>query len=271
MDDDHYIPFLKNAHIDTTSFQNGLREEIIKNPAINDETLAGIIYDRAIAKIIKEPSEPSENALICRYLTPAKFIKFIDSRQIDFTNATQFSDKWECVIPEDYNNAVLAILGEFNRSGTAWGKHVRNKASSWYISCWTQLEEYFDDHLMWVNYAGGSDGIGITIRYSQLKAHIPVSLKTIDSNRKFQSGLVNYYQNQTISLLPFNKHPMFKNEKEVRFAFCSVNAKLEPISVEDIFSMFGVRISPAAKPEYAELIRRIWCKYGGADRIQHPE
>lgn len=118
--------------------------------------------------------------LICRYLSPAKFIQFLDTREIAFPTANQFSDKWECVVPEDYNNAVLRIFHELNRSGFIWANYVREKASTWNVSCWTELDNYFDDHLMWSSYAEGNHGIGITIRYGQLKDHLISSVKDLD-------------------------------------------------------------------------------------------
>jgi hypothetical protein len=120
---------------------------------------------------------------------------------------------------------------------------------------------------MWEAYAGGSDGIGITIRYGQLKSYLMKPVLEIAQDGQLQCGRVNY---ESISLLPFNKHYMFRNEKEVRFAFRSRESKMELISVEEIFDLFGVRISPDAEPRHAEMIRRMWLSYGGKDRIQHP-
>lgn len=267
MDDDHYIANAKNAHIDTSGFENEILAEVRKNSGIEDEALVELIYDKVFSKTAAAPVDPGDDVLICRYLTPAKFIKFLDTRQIAFPIATQFSDRRECTIPEDYDHAVLRTFAKLNRSGMIWAKYVRSKASSWNISCWTELHDSFDDHLMWETYAGGSDGIGITIRYSQLKSYLLNSVKGIDLDGQLQCGRVNY---ETISLLPFNKHYMFRNEKEVRFAFRSYDSKVALISVEEIFNLFGVRISPAAEPRHAEMIRRMWLNYGGKDRIQYP-
>jgi hypothetical protein len=267
MDDDHYIANAKNAHIDTSEFVEEILAEVRNNTGIEDEALVELIYDTAFSKTAAEPADPGDDVLICRYLTPTKFIKFLDTRQIAFPIATQFSDKRECVVPEDYDHAVLRTFAKLNRSGTIWAKCVRSKASAWNISCWTELHDYFDDHLMWEAYAGGSDGIGITIRYGQLKNYLLNSVREIAKDGQLQCGRVNY---ETISLLPFNKHYMFRNEKEVRFAFRSCHSKMALISVEEIFDHFGVRISPAAEPRHAEMIRRMWLSYGGKDRIQHP-
>ncbi len=267
MDDDHYIANAKNAHIDTSKFEEEILAEVRNNSGIEDKALVELIYDKAFSETAAAPVEPGNGVLICRYLTPTKFIKFLDTRQIAFPIATQFSDRRECAVPEDYDHAVLRTFENLNRSGTIWAKHVRSKAFAWNISCWTELHDYFDDHLMWKTYAGGSDGIGITIRYDQLKCYLKNSVREIAQDGQLQCGRVNY---ETISLLPFNKHYMFRNEKEVRFAFQSCESKMELISVEKIFDLFGVRISPDAEHRHAEMIRRMWLSYGGNDRIQHP-
>jgi hypothetical protein len=267
MNDDHYIANPKNAHIDTSEFEQEILAEVKNNTGIEDEALVELIYDKAFSKIAVAPVHPEDDVLICRYLTPTKFIKFLDTRQIAFPIATQFSDRRECAVPEDYDHAVLRTFAKLNCSGTIWAKHVRSMASAWNISCWTELHDYFDDHLMWEAYAGGSDGIGITIRYGQLKSYLMSSVREIAQDGQLQCGRVNY---ETISLLPFNKHYMFRNEKEIRFAFRSGESKMQLISVEKIFDFFGVRISPDAEPRHADMIRRMWLSYGGKDRIQHP-
>jgi hypothetical protein len=227
------------------------------------------VVQRFLNKTAAAPFEPDDDVLICRYLTPTKFIKFLDTRQIAFPIATQFSDKRECAIPEDYDHAVLRTFAKLNRSETIWAQYVRSKASNWNISCWTELHDYFDDHLMWKVYAEGNDGIGITIRYGQLKQHLLTSIKEMAKDRQLHCGRMNY-KSETISLLPLNKRNIFQNEKEIRFAFQSCESKMELISAKEIFDLFGVRISPAADPSHAEMIRRMWLKYGGLDRIQHP-
>ena len=267
IDDDHYIANANNAHINTSEFEKEILAEVINNTGIEDEALVELIYEKAFSKTSVAPVEPGDDVLICRYLTPTKFIKFLDTRQIAFPIATQFSDRWECTVPEDYDQAVLKTFKNLNRSGEIWAKYVKSKASSWNISCWTELYKYFDDHLLWEAYAGGSDGIGITIRYGQLKSYLMNSVREIAQDGQLQCGRVNY---ETISLLPFNKHHIFRNENEVRFAFQSYDSAMALISIEEIFDLFGVRISPAAEPIHAEMIRRMWLNYGGKDRIHHP-
>ena len=100
-----------------------------------------------------------------------------------------------------------------------------------------------------------------------IKSYLLNAVKELAVDGRLQCGQVNY---ESISLLPFNKHNMFRNEKEIRFAFRSYNSKLALISVDEIFDLFGVRISPAAEHRHAETIRRMWISHGGKDRVQHP-
>jgi hypothetical protein len=258
--DDHYIVNLKNAHINTSEIEKDILKlaETYKSDKRKD---LESIYNLIFSTIELEPKEPSKDQLICRYLTLDKFLQFIDSRSINFPIATQFSDSRDCLIPEDYDNAVLKVFHRLGISGDVWCDFVKEKAREWNVSCWTQLNDHFDDHLMWDSYAGGSQGVGITVRYGTLKESLNASVSTL------HCGRVNY---ETLSLLPFNKHYTYHNEKEVRFAFRSSSKKLESISVDNIFSSLGVRISPSATTEHHDMIESLWIRYGGEDRIQWP-
>lgn len=265
LEDDHYIANSRNAHIDTSAFEKELIDRLsgLEGAAEVYES----VYESVFSRTNVAPPEPDGDRLVCRYLTPAKFLRFVNSRLVAFPEATQFSDRWECSIPADYNNAILRVLGKMDKSTTGWTGYVRMKAAGWNVSCWTQLADYFDDHLMWDSYADGPQGVGVTVRYGPLKAHLAGAVKQLDVDGQLQSGLVNY---QTLSILPFNKHYMFRNEKEVRFAFRGFQPGATSVSVDEIFNLFGIRISPAATEEHHDMVRTLWLRYGGEDRIQWP-
>lgn len=265
--DDHYIANPENAHIDTSDFEEKLRAKISDLQGGSDEEIYECVYNQVFRRTNVAPPKPGDNDLLCRYLTPIKFLRFVDSRLLNFPLATQFADPWECSIPEDYNDAIVGILETLNLSISGWTTYVRTRASEWNVSCWTRLENYFDDHLMWSAYAGGIDGVGITVRYRDLRALLEQAARELDMAGQLQSGLVNY---ETLSLLPFNKHRMFRNENEVRFAFRNFQPGATSISVDKIFDSFGVRISPAAPVQHRDMIRKLWLGYGGQDRIQWP-
>jgi len=267
LEDDHYVPNSNNAHIDTSAFELHVRTLLTEAQSRTEDALEAV-YSHAFSTLSAAPQEPSDSTLICRYLSPAKFLQFLHTQCVNFPAATQFSDHWECRVPDDYQVAVLKILNEFGSSGDAWSNLVRQKAALWSVSCWTQLDHYFDDHLMWSAYAGGPQGIGITIRYGLLKDSLAKSAAQLANDGVLHSGCVNY---ENLSLLPFNKHYMFRNEREIRFAFRTSCSSAHSISIEDVFDSFGVRISPAATIDHRDVVRRLWLSFGGTDRIQWPQ
>lgn len=266
--DDHYIANAQNAHIDTSSFERDILDQLSQSDDNTTDEIFEKIYDLAFSMTKMTPEQLPDAQLICRYLSPTKFLKFLDTRHINFPMATQFTDQWECRIPEDYDNAVLRVLKSLRLQGDVWYNLVKMKAAEWRISCWIQLDDYFDDHLMWDSYAGGSQGVGVTVRYGALKDALVKSAAQHDIDGTLQSGKVSY---EALSLLPFNKHHIFRNEKEVRFAFRAFQPSAKSVSINEIFCLFGVRISPAATQEHHDMIRKLWIRYGGEDRIQWPQ
>jgi hypothetical protein len=120
---------------------------------------------------------------------------------------------------------------------------------------------------MWNSYAGGPQGVGITVRYGVLKDSLAKSVRALAADGVLHSGSVNY---EALSLMPFNKHYMFRHEREVRFAFGTKCSRAHSVSVDDIFDSFGIRLSPAATVEHRDLMSRLWLSFGGVDRVQWP-
>jgi hypothetical protein len=265
LEDHHYIPNSRNAHIDTSAFERRVREELSGR---RGEDALEFIYNLAFSKLSVTPNEPDEDQLVCRYLSPAKFLQFAHTRRVYFPAATQFSDPWECRVPQDYEVSILRVLYELNISAEAWSGLVKRKAACWSVSCWTQLDDPCDDHLMWDSYAGGPQGVGITVRYGVLKESLAESVKPLAADGVLHSGRVNY---RALSFMPFNKHYMFRNEREVRFAFGAIYSGARCVSIDDIFGAFGVRISPAATVGHRDMVRRLWLSFGGVDRVQWPQ
>lgn len=263
VEDDHYIANPENAHIDTSAFEKAACVQLAASTS-NGEALDSI-YDDIIARTTIRPPEPDDGQLICRYLSLEKFLQFLHTRSIYFPSATQFSDFRESRVPEDYDNAVSRILHRLNIRADDWANLVRRRAAAWKISCWTQLDNHFDDHLMWDSYAGGALGVGITVRYGILRDGLAKSTPNLAVDGRLHSGSVNY---KTLCLLPFNKHFMFHNERETRFAFRASKDGACSVSVAEIFGSFGIRISPDATQGHYDMIRDLWLKYEGEDRVQ---
>jgi hypothetical protein len=266
VEDDHYVPNSKNAHIDTSEFEKRVRQQLSEGEVGVDEVLESV-YNLVFSRFSRPPREPDDDKLICRYLSPTKLLQFLHTRRVNFPAATQFSDPWECRVPEDYENAVLTVLCELGVSVESWNGLIRRKAGCWKISCWTEIDDYWDDHLMWEAYAGGPQGVGITVRYGVLKNSLAPAVGSLAADGVLHSGRVNY---EELCLLPFNKHYMFRNEREVRFAFNTTGSSAQSVSIDEIFGSFGVRVSPVATVEHYEMVRRLWLSFGGVDRVQLP-
>ena len=148
IDDDHYIPDCHNAHLNLDWFEERLGEIAQSRfPDESDDKVLQQFCDTTIRCINNEPEEPSDDQLICRYLTPLKYLWFVSSKTLRFTNAARFEDPRECFPPDDYDNAVNTVLRKYNLSYNQWQNQLRKIKEKWLVSCWTTIDEYHDDYL----------------------------------------------------------------------------------------------------------------------------
>lgn len=268
MVDDHYIADANNAHIDTSEFESELHE-LFGTPIGRDLSYAEFcpkIHDLIEAKVSISPNEPSDNQLICRYLSPTKFLWFISEIEIFFGMASNFDDARDSAIPEDYNRCVQYFLMKKNVTSSAWDEHVRRMQSRWLVSCWTEITNHHDDHLLWHKYAGGDYGVGITMRYGILRDLFRRALGDDPNTEGLFAGYVSY--EQPLKIAPFNKRRIFRNEKEIRFVSRTDILDNKRIGIADLKSEIGLRLSPETSNYHHDAIRDIWLRLGGGDRIQ---
>ena len=269
--DTHYVADPYNAHIDTSNFENWLNEEVAHKP--KDDWWPAI-YGEVVRLISNSPKEPADDTLICRYLTPDNFFRFIEDTALHFTNATAFEDRRDCSLPDDYNDCVLEFLPTQGiKDARLWEEYAEQMRAQWFVSCWTELTDHYDDYLLWYTYTRSRLGVGITVRYHQLRHHL---------NRLYDSGQlgndvtepiageVEYIRSEKWQLrtLPFNKQRRFGSEKEIRFAFQSKTTKNSGIraDIADLKRCFGLRFSPDVPLVYVNSVREVWGKWGGEDR-----
>lgn len=267
MVDDHYIANANNAHIDTSDFESELHE-LFDTPIGRDLSHAELyskIHDLIETKISISPDEPSDDRLICRYLSPTKFLWFISEIEIFFGRASNFDDARDSAIPEDYNRCVQHYLMKRNVTSSAWDEHVRRVQSLWLVSCWTEITDHHDDHLLWHKYAGGDYGVGITMRYGILRDLFQRELGDDPDTEGLFAGYVSY--EQPLKIAPFNKRRIFRNEKEIRFTSRTDILNNKRIGIAELKSEIALRISPEASLSHREAIRDIWLRLGGKDRI----
>lgn len=269
MIDDHYIATSDNKLIDTSAFESELKE---RYGALSSADLADAkpwphIHDRIETIVSTPPVEPNDDQLICRYLSPIKFLWFMSQMEIFFGSASAFDDARDSAIPEDYNKCVQRFLMEKEvTSTTAWDEHIRRMRSRWLVSCWTEITDPDDDHLLLHKYAGGEHGVGITLRYGLLRELFQHEQKNDPDTERFFSGYVSY--KQPLKIAPFNKRRIFRNEKEIRFVLQSATLTHKRIGIADLKSEIGLRISPEAPLSHHDAIRDAWLLFGGEDRIQ---
>lgn len=262
--DDHYLPE-DNAHIRLDGFKDELRKigQELKNCG---REIAEKFYSRALSELTNPPDEPADDALVCRFLTPKKFLWFVGNKEIRFCTAQEFDDPRECTLPKDYDDAVQAVLTDLNVPISEWNNQIWDKKRDWLVSCWTELSDPNISNLIWHKYADGPDGIGITIRYGSLKSSLQNNIEQYCMDSKLLAGHVSY--DEPLRLVPFNKRRMFQGENEVRFVLPnSNNVRAHNIDVSSLFSEFGLRFSPDAPDSHRCAVEQLWSNCGGTDRF----
>lgn len=265
--DDHYVANPNNAHLDTSELEGELNSLFGMRTGQDLDNAAPwpSIHQLIETKVSDAPNEPSDDQLICRYLSPIKFLWFLSQKAIFFGRADGFDDAHDSVIPEDYNRCVQSFLMKKNVKPIAWDEHVRQMQSRWLVSCWTEITDHHDDNLLSHRYAGGKDGVGITIRYGKLRDLFKKSLEADQNTEGFYAGYVSY--EHPLKVAPFNKRRIFRNEKEIRFVSRTDILAHKQIGIAALISEIGLRISPEASSEHHDAIRDLWLRSDGEDRI----
>ena len=265
--DDHYLPE-NNAHIRLDDFKDELREIYRDSQELNscDGDIAEKFYSHTLSKLATSPDEPADDAVICRFLTPKKFLWFVSHEVIRFCTAQEFDDPKESTLPEDYDVATQTVLTEFNLPISEWENQVWHKKQDWLVSCWTELIGPHASNLIWHKYAEGPEGVGITIKYGQMKSLLEDYIKQYCMESEPIAGRVSY--DFLLRLAPFNKRKMFQGENEIRFVLPnSNNVRDHNIDISDLFSEFGLRFSPDAPENHCHAVKQLWLNCGGADRF----
>lgn len=240
--------------------------------------------------------EPSEDAVIWRFIDLRKFRDLMSSEELYFRRADLFSDKSEGLPPEQYAMHVLGLDPYDINDRVSLNNHLgflAQNRESYYITCW-QLrgQETLD---MWEQY--GHDGVAVCSRYGLLKSamdRLPDEAHT---------GLVHYgtaHLAHTYNTLEFitTKQLQYSGEQEVRAWLTAIdplaggnrhidlNGFPHPIALDlnprhpwvpdckrrriDLRSLLtGVVISPWTEAQAVEEIK-LWVKLKGfPDSLKH--
>lgn len=261
----HYIPNKDNAHFDTSDFEKEINSlyKSLEGDALDEANLWDDTYKIILNRISNTPNEPKNDELICRYFTPAKFMWFANNNHVYFSSAKNFEDKQDSDIPPDYKNSILRVLHQRNVIPLFWDEYLDRMRAHWLVSCWTSLDNHYDDYLLWHRYAESELGVGIVITYGELKSVLKQSCETEKDVSSFESGYVGY--TSPLYSPSFNKRNIFRNEKEVRFVCNADLLASHSVDISSLKSKLSLRFSPDAPLEHIESIMNIWTTMGGSD------
>lgn len=263
MSNDHYIADHNNAHIDTRDFEALLSDlaQGATGEALDRANLSPRIHELVMQRLRGPIDQPPADIIICRYFSTTKFLWFLRNFEVYFGRACEFEDKKDCAIPADYNDCVEHFLYHRKVAPVAWAHYAEQCRSEWLVSCWTELTDHYDDHLLWHCYAGGSFGVGVTIQYGQLQ-QLLARESTPQGMTDFTSGRVTY--GQPLRLPPFHKRRPFRNEKEIRFVGRGELLAAANISIASLVEdHVGLRFSPDAPKHHIHAVMEAWIKAGG--------
>ena len=267
MRDDHYIPDVHNAHIDTRELEADLEELArgLTGQALDQANLWPRVHGLVMNRLSGPIEQPAYEAIICRYLSTTKFLWFLPRLNVYFGSAREFEDKTDCGVPADYNDCVQRFFLQRGVAAIAWGEYVERVRSQWLVSSWTELTDHYDDHLLWHRYADGPTGVGVTIRYGHLR-----DLLNRESARlqltDFTPGKVAY--GFPLKIPPFSKRRIFRNEKEIRFVCRHDLLASSSISIAPLRDRIDLRFSPDASRHHIDAVMETWIKWGGGDQYQ---
>ena len=158
--------------------------------------------------------EPSEDAVIWRFMDLRKFRDLMASEELYFRRADLFSDKSEGLPPEQYARRVLRLDPYDINDRVSLNNHLGSLAQnreSYYISCWHLYRQETLD--MWEQY--GHDGVAVCSQYGLLKSALDGLLD------EAHTGLVRYGTDHlvnTFNTLEFitTKQIQYSQDREVR-------------------------------------------------------
>jgi hypothetical protein len=158
--------------------------------------------------------EPSEEAVIWRFMDLWKFRDLMSSEELYFRRADLFADESEGLPPEQYARRVLGLdpydINDRANLNNHLGFLAQNR-ESYYISCWYLYGQETLD--MWEQY--GRDGVAVCSRYGLLKSALDALLD------QAHAGLVRYgtdHLAKTFNTFEFitTKQVQYSHEREVR-------------------------------------------------------
>ncbi|MEB9411393.1 hypothetical protein P4J00_28325 [Bacillus cereus] len=231
---------------------------------------------------------PQKEQKIWRYMDFTKFMSLLDKKELYFSRADKFSDKFEGTFPKA--NREMRDLTFEKDFGLLRGTSLTQSLNAMYkkyreyvfINCW-HMNEY-ESAAMWDLYVGGSEGIAIQSSFDRLEKAIE------DCPQKIRFGKVEYrdFNKAPVSIdnaidMFIYKRKSFEHECELRamhilpfvknvagWADLEAESPVEHglgISCNIEILIEKIYISPTAPPWFEELVRSMCGKFNLVDCV----
>jgi hypothetical protein len=203
---------------------------------------------------------PDEDVPVWRFLTLAKFIDFVTTRALFFSNLSLAEDPYDGRPVGGIQSYLMEITG----GAAHLVEQIRDVArNGTFVSCWHCSEH--EPAAMWKLYASDDSGLALRTTYRRLKAALDAYPHDV------HMGVINYrsddrhFRMHTLTPVMI-KRPSFEHEREVRAIIRG--AKIDPhaagLHVPVPFEVLEpeVVMGPATQPWISDAVRRLLSQLG---------
>lgn len=154
-----------------------------------------------------QPSTP-----VWRYMSFAKYVYLLQTKQLWLSNAKFFDDKWEGMFIGQQLNTIVnnrpASVSAEDTLESAKDLVTKLKKQA-YINCWTASED--ESHALWRLYCHTAEGVAIQTTLDRLQKSVGVPVLEVNYNPRIADSTTP----DPLTLVT-QKRPMFAYEQEVR-------------------------------------------------------
>ena len=214
--------------------------------------------------------EPSDDAVLWRYMDLAKLLALLDSRTLHLANLSVFDDPFEGHPPRKVVEAFTAIPPGLDEAASAERKRnaetnlrfFSSSRNNVCASCWHM--NHVEDAGMWAQYLKTGEGIAVRTTFGALKRALSQSPAELD----ISGGVVQYVDYETFEPAVINiiawgalKRVGFDHEREFRL-LCLAPAKgvQVPVLLDDLIQT--IYVAPDLPVWFHALVTRVAAKYG---------
>ena len=213
--------------------------------------------------------EPTEDAVLWRYMDMAKFLSLLETQSLYFANLSSFEDPFEGHPPRVVIDAFTAIPADLSDADAAERKRIAEQNHNFFsssrnivcASCWHMNE--IENAGMWSQYLKTGEGIAIRTTFGALKRSLSMS----PSNVTVSGGIVQYVDYETFEPPVTNivawgalKRLGFDHEREFRLLCLLPNKGLHvPISLCELIQ--SIYVAPNLPAWFHELVTKITARY----------